>query len=273
MSLEYDPSQRAAFLKQEVDAELGSSSRSQQVLNQNLLALTRKLPSLWVISTITFACATALPLLREVTGAGILPSGSRRVEVQFTGALTWNSSGVLVNEHKPGERIWVGEPSPEIDAAWDSLKEVWVVMLEGEEASKVRDKTTLQDGYWLSGLDVFHQLHCLDSLRRAIYPEHYPPQALPRTWRLHMDHCIDYLRQVLMCHGDTTPVNQKWFDAARRYGPDFETLHTCRPFDELVAWSRARSPEARSGTEGREVAKDANMVVREGLLVAHERRH
>lgn len=34
-------------------------------------------------------------------------------------------------------------------------------MLEGSEANMVRDRTALFDGYWLTGLDVIHQMHCL----------------------------------------------------------------------------------------------------------------
>lgn len=35
------------------------------------------------------------------------------------------------------------------------------MLLEGDEADNVRDQTLLQNGYWVTGLDVFHQLHCL----------------------------------------------------------------------------------------------------------------
>lgn len=35
------------------------------------------------------------------------------------------------------------------------------MLLDGEEADNVRGQTLLQDGYWVTGLDVFHQLHCL----------------------------------------------------------------------------------------------------------------
>ena len=47
----------------------------------------------------------------------------RGVDMTFTGALTWNSSGDLINEYVPGQRRWVGEPTPYLDAAWDGLEE------------------------------------------------------------------------------------------------------------------------------------------------------
>ncbi len=36
-----------------------------------------------------------------------------------------------------------------------------MILLEGWEADMVRDKTIFFDGYWLTGLDVIHQMHCL----------------------------------------------------------------------------------------------------------------
>ncbi|KAJ2985144.1 hypothetical protein NUW58_g5691 [Xylaria curta] len=61
--------------------------------------------------------------------------------IKFSGALTWNASGVLVNEHLPGETIWVGDPNPDIDALWDGFEDIWNVLLDGEEADLVRDTT------------------------------------------------------------------------------------------------------------------------------------
>jgi len=45
----------------------------------------------------------------------------------------------------------------------DSLNKLQgsIVLLEGSEADMVRDKTILYDGYWVTGLDVVHQMHCL----------------------------------------------------------------------------------------------------------------
>lgn len=68
--------------------------------------------------------ASSLALVdRKNTADDCKGVGNNRVEVTFTGALTYNSSGVLVNEDVPGQRRWVGEPTPNVDAAWDDLKE------------------------------------------------------------------------------------------------------------------------------------------------------
>ena len=64
------------------------------------------------------------------------------------------------------------------------------------------------------GLAVYHQLHCLDAIRRSYYAaldgdeldqldEHLVPG--------HVRHCIDYLRQALLCNADTNlePIDPK----------------------------------------------------------------
>lgn len=137
------------------------------------------------------------------------------------------------------------------------------MLLDGEEADNVRGKTLLQDGYWVTGLDVMHQMHCLDSLRRLIYPDYYPRKGSPRNWELHINHCVDYLRQAITCHGDTNPVRYKWHDGINSWGPDFATSRYCpRVMDDLVEWSEARTPKARAGTMGKE------RIVMNGVVVA-----
>ena len=53
---------------------------------------------------------------------------------------------------------------------------------------------------------VFHQLHCLDNLRKSIHPEYYQEDDDPMHLNYeHYMHCIDSLRQSLMCFSDITP--------------------------------------------------------------------
>lgn len=77
-----------------------------------------------------------------------------------------------------------------------------------------------------------------------------------------------------MCHADTTPVPQQWVQAAHRYGPDFATVHTCGSFDEVLAWAKERTAEAREGRHGSEQAEDPILVVSKELFYGtHESNH
>ncbi|KAF7876350.1 hypothetical protein EAF04_001443 [Stromatinia cepivora] len=95
-------------------------------------------------------------------------------------------------------------PSKATDTAWDGLflgkgnggffNHPYV---EGERAT----------------LSVLHQLHCLDSIRHIYYLDNdaattgtllREEELEPHLRRSHMRHCLDFLRQSLMCCGDST---------------------------------------------------------------------
>ncbi|KAI1201491.1 hypothetical protein F5X97DRAFT_320253 [Nemania serpens] len=69
-------------------------------------------------------------------------------------------------------------------------------------------------------LEMFHQLHCLKWLRASFWSlndhavSHKPSEEFPQR-EYHKDHCIDYLRQVIMCHGDMTPITFEWIPKDR----------------------------------------------------------
>jgi hypothetical protein len=52
-------------------------------------------------------------------------------------------------------------------------------------------------------------------------------------------HCIDYLRQVLMCHGDLTPITLDL--VPHRYQPNFNIKHTCRNFGKIYEFAAKRN--------------------------------
>lgn len=50
------------------------------------------------------------------------------------------------------------------------------------------------------------------------------------------DHCIDLLRQAIMCTGDMGLMTYNWVLDAPAMFPDFDTKHRCRNFDKLLKW-------------------------------------
>ena len=49
------------------------------------------------------------------------------------------------------------------------------------------------------------------------------------------DHCLDYLRQTMMCHGDTGLISFR-IDAGD-YQPVFNITRVCRKYDPLRDWA------------------------------------
>lgn len=66
-----------------------------------------------------------------------------------------------------------------------------------------------KNGGFLVTLEVFHHLHCLNQLRKHAYYEYYYPDI--NKWNsttrfIHVNHCIENLRRVLMCQADVSLV-------------------------------------------------------------------
>ena len=66
------------------------------------------------------------------------------------------------------------------------------------------------------GLPEFvHQLHCVNMLWKHTYPEYFQEEynyskSHAEEWRHHMDHCVETLRQKLMCDADVSIITYNW---------------------------------------------------------------
>jgi hypothetical protein len=97
----------------------------------------------------------------------------------------------------------------------------------------------------MASIEMFHQLHCLNFLRKYTYMDYY--QGVDFFWREgnhfhqreHADHCIDMLRQVLMCNSDTSLVVTHWTKKTDTPTPYFSTAHKCRDPEQVLAWAKS----------------------------------
>ncbi|KAH8817357.1 hypothetical protein F5884DRAFT_874356 [Xylogone sp. PMI_703] len=141
--------------------------------------------------------------------------------------------------------LYEGPPTPEKDKAWDDLIQVGIVSLTSDEAGQLANKTLenpLVEGEYMVGVEVFHQIHCVNILRHQVYEQATPYSQRPRNERAHIDHCVDSLRQVIMCHGDTTPMSLVRDEReSPPYFVIFETVHTCRNWDSIWNWAVKRN--------------------------------
>lgn len=137
-----------------------------------------------------------------------------------------------------------GAPSKGTDAMWSQLVDVGMYSLTQEEYDQLPLETTIVPGKpdeYLVTIEVFHQLHCLNYLRRRVYGGG-PPQESEHSREIHLSHCVDYLRQVLMCHGDLTLITLKYDEHRQPHVmPDFRIRHTCRNFDSIWEFAAKRN--------------------------------
>lgn len=106
-----------------------------------------------------------------------------------------------------------------------------------------------EEDHYLIGLDVFHQLHCLDNVRKGLWPERYKPEAymggkgMSLLSHIHLDHCIDQIRQSLMCNSDLSTNWLFWDEQTQVNTASGSTFHSCRDFDRVVKWAKEHKAE------------------------------
>ncbi|KAE9379511.1 hypothetical protein N431DRAFT_478511, partial [Stipitochalara longipes BDJ] len=147
------------------------------------------------------------------------------VQKRFTGALKFDQIGNVYREVDLAEPQYVGEASPHIDNAWNTLLDGLYIGLEGDEAKSMVGKTGIEDGKYLTSTDMLHTLHCVNEVRKAIDSDYYKVEGNPVIHRMHLDHCLDYIRQSVQCFGDLTPMTFNWNSARKDLVADFDSLH------------------------------------------------
>ncbi|CAJ2507262.1 Uu.00g084480.m01.CDS01 [Anthostomella pinea] len=130
-------------------------------------------------------------------------------------------------EWYPPQDPWNQEPSEEVDAAWSELLYALNVRVSKEELASLGNNTMnrvqVNGGDYLGAVGVFHYLHCLNNLRKLVHRDYYETrfpgfgdQAAFGTG--HADHCIDVIRQAVMCHANTGMHTAEWVDEDNELG-------------------------------------------------------
>ena len=166
-------------------------------------------------------------------------------DLPFDGALSFSTS-------QPGADAWknsifCGAPSRDSNTAWDRLQQVRGVAVAPGEASRINLPTT---GLWAGNgttatlLGVQHNLHCIRFVRQVLYPSYYYPNqtVAEREERItHAGHCLEALRQSVMCTPDLTPRSVLWEDDEKSnivVNPSVKLK--CLDWLSLVEWMRGR---------------------------------
>ncbi|KUL81483.1 hypothetical protein ZTR_10424 [Talaromyces verruculosus] len=161
--------------------------------------------------------------------------------------------GTLLNTDPPV--IYRQEPSAEVDRAWMSLYDTRPIALtrdqvlaigkNPDEAVRIPSNWEKGDEKYFGRMDIFHQMHCLDSLRREANFDHYYGTKYPGGWnsttemhRLHLSHCVWMLAQNIMCSASTDVYTHIWTDTLDHPFPDFNIDHQCKNYETVLEWQR-----------------------------------
>ncbi|CDM30297.1 hypothetical protein DTO013E5_9278 [Penicillium roqueforti] len=151
------------------------------------------------------------------------------------------------------ENVFRQDAGPDVDAAWESLgvnyRSIRVPPEDAEKSGLANDQVKINAKYgggFPANVEGLHHLHCLNLLRQSLYYnyDYYHAKGEgPFTnndyiLRRHVSHCLDIVRQELMCTVDSGVLGQVWIypENPEPY-VDFNTQHRCKNFDAVRRWA------------------------------------
>ena len=103
----------------------------------------------------------------------------------------------------------------------------------------------LADGSgFTSELGVHHELHCLKKVRHWIFRDHYLQNETEDElveYRAHVHHCLELLREAIMCRADTSLTSFRWMPSDPPHlTAEAVGWHRCVNWESLMVWVRER---------------------------------
>ena len=157
---------------------------------------------------------------------------------------TWRLNGTFIDQGS----IYRQRPSPEVDAAWERVETQTPIPInrqdiiaqgkDPDDSVKWPEEFGFGPDAYIGRIDVFHQIHCLNQLRKHLYfnyDYYYHGEHILYN-ELHVGHCLHTLLQNLMCTGNVDVYPHFWADAQQNAVPDFSINHKCRDFEAILEW-------------------------------------
>lgn len=149
--------------------------------------------------------------------------------------------------------------------AWKSLNAKgggWITVPDGEALGlgpPIRYNN--KEGY---GISVFHQLHCMAMMHDTYIQLLAGNFSHTDQKSTHIEHCFDYIRQVLMCHADLS-LEHRWHSPDEAPDNDavngWDVVHQCRDWNAVVSfveenaltkgWNRSKNFGHHDSSHGR----------------------
>ncbi|KAK1613536.1 hypothetical protein BDP81DRAFT_387988 [Colletotrichum phormii] len=141
----------------------------------------------------------------------------------------------------------MGQPNPELDKKWYHLAGLRNFAVDQETLARAnKSRAAVQwpgTQKYQAGLEAFHQLHCLNYIRMYTYMDYYSKidfdmlQEPLEERTEHKDHCIDVLRQQLMCAPDLNIYTFHWTKHSPVPFFDLSTNHECIDWERFDSWT------------------------------------
>ncbi|KAI1763305.1 hypothetical protein GGR53DRAFT_497994 [Hypoxylon sp. FL1150] len=238
--------------RQRAVSDLATHERRQRSLNAKFLVSREVLVVhlAWILLLIlsifflqTFTPALDCPVPR-------LPSDEIFGEIPFR-VVTWEQDEGFVKSDPMDGKRW--NRSQEAGVTWTPWDDIhpgsWVKVQPSSElgiSGGIPLREYSQNGSWDTdeqgfALSMHHQIHCLGLIKHVLVMAERNQTLTSGDFR-HMDHCVEYIRQAIMCHGDLTL--EPLMPEATRTSIESDTWgskHYCRDWSVLkeVIWKHS----------------------------------
>ncbi|KAI0505909.1 hypothetical protein F5B22DRAFT_490700 [Xylaria bambusicola] len=145
----------------------------------------------------------------------------------------------------PDTPKFVGQPRAEMDEAWHNLLSATAIKLSEKELKLANNATSIKhrDGGYVGGLGISHSLHCVKRIKQYMHRDYYYQGE--QQWDelfFHADHCLESLRQAVMCAADVSVYTLEWTPHSR-YKPAVRVPqpHACVDWEALHDWMSKRA--------------------------------
>ncbi|KAK7750556.1 hypothetical protein SLS62_007532 [Diatrype stigma] len=145
-----------------------------------------------------------------------------------------------------------------VNGNWSALLRTGMISLSEAElrrAGAPPDSVRLppeSSGGYLAYLASHHHLHCLYLLHQSLHASHYE-QTGEGMWAAsmsaerrvsHWDHCVEALRQYVVCEADATVVTHSWFEGYDKPVASQANPRRCADWDAHFRWQLDRQVTA-----------------------------
>jgi mycotoxin biosynthesis protein UstYa len=198
-------------------------------------------------------------------------------EQMYTGDLAWDDASKTITRLHDAPVEYFGAPSQTLDDAWASLlRNEFAPLRENELPQSIRESDKADNGQYWFELDVYHNLHCLNAVRKGISRSLYPSPASdvekrdegnatdihgPEWDHIHLEHCMDRIRQALMCQADMTPsIMHRWGEPRAQLYKTEKRL--CRKWEPIRQYmdERVNGPKRDGDAGGSEFKENGGKV-------------
>lgn len=109
-------------------------------------------------------------------------------------------------------------------------------------------------GGYIAGTMGTHSIHCLHFIWMDHHSKYYEVaqrkmREIPEMYERHYEHCVDIIRQTLLCNYDSGMMTFDWVLQHHNPTPNTNAMHKCVDWNRLQDWLKERVVAIPDGFE------------------------